>query len=404
MIFYLIFLYEKSKIVHDALMRNSWHQRLKGLTILLFLSGGLNIWFITHAIYDRYYEEEGPSSETIPHHSYHEVLSQFFQTPFVKLVHQLDNKEYVQDGLRKRDLALSCLVHFHYLDIERSMAPHSIYAKKMIFTNEENHEAIKMNVYPQFEDVHFNRIKKFVKREKWPFTPEGLYYELKGNKDEDQSSLRMALLTAPLLQKLASCLKRYYPLLCIQEVLELLLEGDWPLIARASEFQGGSEEMYHFLCSFLPFKSPIAASLLLKFHEDQIFHYEEDQLVIALIQSLKGHHPDHVQFLERILNSLRKENVVNAATKQLKSYGIDTAPSSVDFEKQHKKGVYRQAKKHRVQEGDSLWKLSKVYGVSFEDLIETNHLKRAEVLTIGQELIIPHQEESLPLLGERDDI
>lgn len=386
-------------------MHKGWHQRLRGLTLLLLFSGGLNIFFLSRAIYGHYVREAIAKPQVVYHASHHEVLSQFFHTSYVDLVRELGNTEHVQEGLKRRDLALGCLVHFHYLDIERCMLPHVVYSKKMLFTNEEDHEAIEISVYPQFEDQHFKRIMRFFKTERWPLTPEGLYYELKGSKGGKHPSLRMALLTTPLLQKIASYLKRYYQTLCMQDVLELLLEGDWPLIAKAADLQGDSEEVYQFLCAFLSLHSPKAASILLEFHEDQLFHHANDQVLVELIGALKEHHPDNMRFLRRILGSLRKENVIKAASKQLKSYGIDPSSSKIDlYQSQKKQGVYREAKKHCVKEGDSLWKLSKMYGVPFNALIEVNNLRETELLTIGKVLIIPDQEACQHLQDERGDI
>lgn len=44
---------------------------------------------------------------------------------------------------------------------------------------------------------------------------------------------------------------------------------------------------------------------------------------------------------------------------------------------------------HRVESGDSLWKISRRYGVSLDDLAEANNIGRGEILRVGQELVIP---------------
>lgn len=47
------------------------------------------------------------------------------------------------------------------------------------------------------------------------------------------------------------------------------------------------------------------------------------------------------------------------------------------------------AKEHTVQKGDSLWKISKEYGVSFKELLSANGLSKESTIFPGQNLIIP---------------
>lgn len=46
---------------------------------------------------------------------------------------------------------------------------------------------------------------------------------------------------------------------------------------------------------------------------------------------------------------------------------------------------------HKVEKGDSLWKISRKYGTSVTNLCRANNLKRSSVLRVGQELIVTNR-------------
>jgi len=48
-------------------------------------------------------------------------------------------------------------------------------------------------------------------------------------------------------------------------------------------------------------------------------------------------------------------------------------------------GIY-----HKVQRGETLWKLSKVYGVKMKEIIKLNRLPNASRINTGQSIFIPH--------------
>ena len=48
-------------------------------------------------------------------------------------------------------------------------------------------------------------------------------------------------------------------------------------------------------------------------------------------------------------------------------------------------GIY-----HRVEKGETLWRISRLYNVNLEDLINANHISDATNIEIGQSVFIPH--------------
>ncbi|HEX7409153.1 MAG TPA: M23 family metallopeptidase [Candidatus Binatia bacterium] len=55
-------------------------------------------------------------------------------------------------------------------------------------------------------------------------------------------------------------------------------------------------------------------------------------------------------------------------------------------------GVY-----HRVRAGETLYRISKAYGLSVKRLAEANHLSDPSRLEVGQRLLIPHARRELPV-------
>jgi len=51
---------------------------------------------------------------------------------------------------------------------------------------------------------------------------------------------------------------------------------------------------------------------------------------------------------------------------------------------------------HRVEKGQTLWKISRLYGVEIEDLLAANRLTDSSSLTEGQMVLIPERKQRLP--------
>ncbi|MBQ5498866.1 MAG: LysM peptidoglycan-binding domain-containing protein [Treponema sp.] len=54
-----------------------------------------------------------------------------------------------------------------------------------------------------------------------------------------------------------------------------------------------------------------------------------------------------------------------------------------------KQGVATDAVMYTVKEGDSLWGISRRYGITVEDLCSVNEISEKKVLSIGKKLIVP---------------
>ncbi|MCX5668664.1 MAG: LysM peptidoglycan-binding domain-containing M23 family metallopeptidase [Candidatus Omnitrophica bacterium] len=63
-------------------------------------------------------------------------------------------------------------------------------------------------------------------------------------------------------------------------------------------------------------------------------------------------------------------------------------------------GVY-----HRVEAGQTLWKISKLYAVDIDDILRLNHIAESSTIEIGQVLLIPNrlERQNIPIKSSGDD-
>lgn len=53
---------------------------------------------------------------------------------------------------------------------------------------------------------------------------------------------------------------------------------------------------------------------------------------------------------------------------------------------------------HQVGPMETVWRISKTYGVSVQSIVEANHLKSAKSISVGQKLLIPKAAEIRPII------
>ncbi|HZP43581.1 MAG TPA: LysM peptidoglycan-binding domain-containing M23 family metallopeptidase, partial [Candidatus Binatia bacterium] len=53
--------------------------------------------------------------------------------------------------------------------------------------------------------------------------------------------------------------------------------------------------------------------------------------------------------------------------------------------------------RHRVERGETLYRIGKAYGVSYQELARVNHLANPDRIEVGQEIVIPHASRELPV-------
>jgi LysM repeat protein len=91
----------------------------------------------------------------------------------------LSSEEPIEDGLTKRDLALSWLVAAHHFDLRRALFGLSKPISDRIVRVKVQDQMWELRLFPRLPEKHLDAIKHFIEKEKWPLDADGLYEKLK---------------------------------------------------------------------------------------------------------------------------------------------------------------------------------------------------------------------------------
>jgi LysM repeat protein len=394
---------------------NPWIKKIRGLTHLLILSIGTNVGLGTAVFYHHFAKvKDGnedfsrKAKEVVLKDSSGEVLRRYFECTQEGLIGELENKELVQDGLRKRDLALACLVNFHYFDIEKALSGSPLQRRGLSFVHHGGGEKFDLQVFPGLDETHYQMILAFAKREEWPLTTEGLFGELLNGKSKESSTLKKAFMATPEYYAIFTAFKRFGEEVGRERIFKLILEGSWKTLEalrkkQSAEFGISPESLRELLKEYLFVGSKEAASLWIKIEPEYILRYSSDECLLKVIEGIGENTLSTNLFLKKTLSSVRSDKVREASGKKLYEFKDGKGPEvykheeamrlflpSLFIEKEPEVELKPKIayKMHRVLDGDSLWKISKRYKVSIEDLREKNNLKN-DRLRPGQEIIIP---------------
>jgi hypothetical protein len=428
-------------------------RRVRQLSHALMISGVINIGVLALLIYWMMHErpptpycELKPATyeqQQIPLADLRnatELLNQLSQLPFTELAGRLQNRQVVENGYAERDLALACLVAFHHFDMVRAL-PKSLQPKqKRLFAWKPDAQNLPFTlaIYPALTDKQFSLLYQFATTERWPLTAEGLYALLQTQKSSGSfdSSLVETFFLTPEFWTVERLLNRADRTVKSEEMLDLLLEGSWPLLKQFVTEQRklhdqSSARRLKFLLDYLKAGSPAAARLLVKTEWDFAIMKLEDHQVIALLKQLPIDCVEGVRFAKELLASPRSSDVWQQAAIWLYSNAGEEipkkweepavlqrfavskklpvvvkpkpVPAAVPAERPKEKpssaavrptpAPQPQPQPSRpqtyiVQKGDSLWKISKKFNVKIDRLKAENKLE-SDTLTPGKVLKIP---------------
>ncbi|MBM3192264.1 MAG: LysM peptidoglycan-binding domain-containing protein, partial [Chlamydiae bacterium] len=387
------------------LAENPWMRRSRYLSQALMLSGALNLCFLVSFIVlvakkERPVRiESGLVSEEVHQHAYIsgdgvEVLSGYFNAPYEELLLELNNKCLVEDGYAKRDYALACLVAFHYFDIKKALAGVILQTRYLEVVHREGGERVELEVFPGLQDTHFEALYGFAKVEKWPFTAQGLYVNLQRMRRHHHidPSLKEAFYLTAHFHYLWRLFNRIEKKVGVDELLDVVLELEWDTLDRwHREFcltqDLGENVKRHCLMELLALKSPFAARRFLEDDREFALTKLDDASVLYLLNQIDSNTPKGVEFVRRVLTSVRSDEVLQAAgcklyalaqenppspyshEKVLRSFGLLEKVEEENFPRQETMAVINAHRKHLVVKGDSLWKLARDYHVPLEKLM-----------------------------------
>lgn len=323
-------------------------KRIRHLSLILIVSGALNIAVLSLLLYwvlrerppTPYCELKPASSEQqqIPladQRGCVEMIAQLSQLSFPQLVNRLSHAQLVENGYAERDLALACLMAFHYFDIQRALPKNAQPQQKrlLVWKPKGQESAITLVVYPDLAQEQFDALIQFAKMERWPLTAEGLFLLLKDQKEKNgfDDHLVETFVLTPEFWTVELLFNRSGQRASKQEILAVLLEGNWVILKQFVDQQrqvhdSSDARRQKFLLDYLKAGFPSAAVLLLKTEWDFAVKKLDDQQVLVILQLMPINLPEGMVFAKEMLASPRSTSVWKQASQWLYTQAGEMMP------------------------------------------------------------------------------
>ncbi|MCC6127812.1 MAG: LysM peptidoglycan-binding domain-containing protein [Chlamydiae bacterium] len=397
----------------DATFTQRWIRKFRILTFALIFSGALNIGLIaafgavlwqqrqpTFAFAQQTSIKNGPLGS-----SNVEWIKRLSQLSFRELSACLTNKEPLEEGYAKRDLALAVLGTYRHVDIERALAG-SLHQKRILSLGTDQ----TIQLYPGLSDEQFKAIIQFVYLEKWPLTPKGLFKLVQKGGAARDPSLEAAFLMTPEFHALQLLFQKTDASQDPASLIQLASEGSWDLLDRFASEQTqmldlSQDKRRRLLLSYLALKSPSAADLLLRTDFDFLLKKLDDQGILDLLDLVRAEELE--SFCMELLKSPRSDAVWEKSARILYARLGEPLPAPFDLQEAIARFVPSSAQKraqtfpvpemkpvaspwifHTVSEGESLWKISRHYQVKVDEILRANEMEK-DRLYPGMTLRIP---------------
>lgn len=382
------------------------------MTLALIFSGALNIGLLAAFAYFLY--PDTPISKTVtqsiqPETSNSQIFTSMARLSFRELVSYLTNRELVEEGYSKRDVAIAALVAFHHFNLEKALSSGLTQVRTVQLSKDQ-----KVDMFPGLSEDQFEAIIRFAYQEKWPLTTKGLFSHLLSKDRSHDESLEQAFILTPEFHALQVFFQKTEAPQDQATLLSLIREGSWEVFEKFAQEQSqvldfSIDRRRQLLLNYLAFHSPTAAQILLR--TDFVFALKriEDRGILDLLALLKKQTEEGTQFCLELLRSPRSDAIWQAAAMTLFSYAgematlpIDPkavlarfAPESAAPAAPPKIEPLAAARFHIVKEGESLWKISRQYKVKVDEIVKLNALEK-ESLFPGMTLKLPQGTGSEP--------
>lgn len=410
-------------------------QRTRKVTQLLIASGALNIVLLSTFVYlvlkDRElsvpFELKPSSKEKITNTITNEQLLRAYSTlSFQDLLLRLDNKDLIEDGYTKRDLSLACLVAFHHFNLERALGGLELQKRLIPFRNAQGQEQIPLVIFPGLADFQYQAILHYARTEKWPFTPQGLFFEIQRTTFPRDPTLLEAFYLTPHFHTAFLLFTRTGLKLEREIVVEMLAQGDWAILSGFTDQQRIAQDLSierrrSLLLDYLGQRATLAAKLFVETDLEFALKRMSDAQILTLFDLLPPNYAPLLNFAKELIASPRSDAVWKKAANLLYMARAETLPEPYDHlatlrqfaphmlpvqtavaapsvapsqlepvMTQVKTSVPKPAKRrtHTVANGENLWKIARKYHVSIDSIKRLNHLE-SERLRVGKVLEIP---------------
>jgi hypothetical protein len=378
-----------------------WMQRARFLTLALIFSGTLNISFLSAFIYSSGKEKRSVlSREILPlekmHFTNEQILQSYSRASFSDLLSKLEDKDLVEEGYTKRDLALACLSAFHHFFVEKALGGIPL-QKRVLFVQ----GSVQITAFAGLQDEHFRALLQFARVEKFPYTPRGVFQLICQSLYPYESALLEAFYCTPEFHNLYSLVQKHDPFVQKPLLVSLLKEGSWDILHQFSEnlslSQSYTRETFQaFLTSYaLDYSSKIAADLLWRREREYVLKRLEDDQLISFLTLIQGQ-KDRAELLAKELLSGPRSDRVRKRAAEILCVNLEETANKAPIEAQEDKSAAyvliskKEKVLHVVQTGENLWKIARKYGVSVDSIIRLNQLE-SDRLRVGKTLQIPEK-------------
>lgn len=408
----------------------SWISKTRKLTQMLVISGTLNIALLATFVYSLVKNNEVSvpielqpvaKEQGASHVGIEPLLRAYSLLSFQDLLLRLEGKDLIEDGYTRRDLALACLVAFHHFNVERALGGVDVQKRYIPFRNGEGQEQMPLAIFPGLADFQYEAIQHFARTERWPLTPQGLFFEIQRSQERDPTLLEAFFLT-PEFHTTYLLFTRSGFKMEREVMVEMLAQGSWSTLHTFTEEQRrgqdfSSERCRAFLVSYIDGRSSLAAKLLLEIDLEFASKRLSDAQVLTLFDLLPPHTSSLAPFAKELIVSPRCDAVWKRAATLLYTLAAEPLPEPYD----HMRTLARFAaygfphpipppprpvtasaptvqapaaakgrRVHTIQVGDSLWKIARKYKVTVDSLKRANKLE-SEKLRVGKQLEIPEK-------------
>jgi LysM repeat protein len=312
-------------------------KRIRQLTFLLAISGGLNIilgffifyWMTKENPPTPYFELKPAKKQELQtplaiDHSNSEIIRHFRRMPLQWLISRLSHTQLVENGYTERDLALASLTSFHSFDLERAFTGLPSPEKRTIVYGQfQDGRPAELTVFPNLSNKHFAAVQHFASTERWPLTSKGLFLALQ--KGELDPHLLDAFFMTQEFNTIEMIFNRNQVPVSKEELLKVILEGNWVLFSAFVEQQKTANDLsaarrQHFLLQYIQHQSKAAAQLLLKTDPDFATRKLDDAQILVLLKLLDEKNVGSETFALAQLTSPRSDAVRKQAAERLYQY------------------------------------------------------------------------------------
>lgn len=390
-------------------MKQNYLILIRRLTILLIISGALNVGLFAFLIYWMIKERPptpycehlpmtfNPKTPVLPTSS--QLIAAWNENndlTMEQLIAKLTDAAPIDSRLNQRDLALTSLITYHDFDLAKAMRSRAMPGQQKIILPEnglnDEHSA-ELIIYPGLTDANYDAILQFARTEHWPITPSGMFTKLQ--KEGISPSLEEAFYHTPYFMSVEMLFGRLDKPVKNTELLQIILQGNWEQLStfyfeQRALLDLSQARRQNFLLSYVDQGSKGAAAMLLKTEGKNGVLQFDNHRIVKILNLLDETNPPVIDLVMTIIKNSRNIELVQAANNRLRKFNEQ---SSLPIASLQNKPVFSRTAPPQqfyiVKEGDSLWKISKNLKVSINKLADINHLDDSSILQPGMQLTIP---------------